>query len=340
MRILHLLASPAYSGPAENVAFLAQAQRELGHAVTIAVDRKRPGPPNEEPIVPRLQALGLLDEGGLELSVKSTPRGLWRDARALRRRPVDVVHAHFTHDHLLARWARPKRTVLVRSLHAPRSLRWSLPAADGYTVPTGELAHRLSGRRVQVLGPLLDPAFRPVADRPAQQRALGVEARPLIGMVSNLQPSRRHLLGLEAFSRLLREQPGARLALIGEGPLEAELRARSSAADLQGRVHFAGYQEGPAFVRWLQALDEVWVLGLGNDWSGRAAAQARACGVRVVAVREGALEQFADALVEESEPDAVVRASLGGARRAGEGIDNRVVAAEVLALYAAAGAPR
>ena len=42
MRILHLLASPFFSGPAENVALLALAQARLGHEVRVAVDRKRP----------------------------------------------------------------------------------------------------------------------------------------------------------------------------------------------------------------------------------------------------------------------------------------------------------
>ena len=135
MRILHLLASPFWSGPAENVALLAQAQREAGHEVTVAVDRKRKDVEAEEPAVPRFEALGLLDEGGLELSVKSSPWAMWRDLRRLRTRNVDVIHAHFSHDHLLARWGRPKGAILARSLHAPRSIRPTLPKADLYTVP-------------------------------------------------------------------------------------------------------------------------------------------------------------------------------------------------------------
>ena len=73
MRILHLLSTPFWSGPAENVALLALAQRALGHEATVAVDRLRTRVGSEEPVIPRLQALGpgLLDEGGLQLSVKS-----------------------------------------------------------------------------------------------------------------------------------------------------------------------------------------------------------------------------------------------------------------------------
>lgn len=338
MRILHLLASPAFSGPAENVALLALAQRELGHEVSVAVDRRRARPTSEEPAAPRLEALGLLDGGGLELSVKSPPWGVVRDAWRLRRRAVDVVHAHFTHDHLLARLARPRGAVLVRSIHAPRSLRRSIPAADAYTVPSERELAQLSSPRAWVLPPLVAPEFQPPADRAALRRALGVDGAPLVGMVSTFQPSRRHDVGVEAFARVRQARPGARLVLVGDGAEEPAVRERVRRLGLTEAVHFAGYQAGPAFVRWLQALDEVWVLGLGNDWTGRAAAQARACGVRVVAVAEGGLARAADGMVAEVTPDAVCEASLQGARRPGAVPGNREVARAVLELYARAAA--
>ena len=60
MKVLHLLASPCFTGPAESVAQLALAQRRLGHEVSVAVDRKRVQPPPKSRRVPRLEALGLL----------------------------------------------------------------------------------------------------------------------------------------------------------------------------------------------------------------------------------------------------------------------------------------
>ncbi|SEN22762.1 Glycosyltransferase involved in cell wall bisynthesis [Stigmatella aurantiaca] len=333
MRILHLLASPFWSGPAENVALLALAQREAGHEVTVAVDRKRTQVGAEEPAVPRFEALGLLDAGGLELSVKSSPWRLWKDSRTLRARALDVVHTHFTHDHLLARWFKPKGAVLVRSVHAPRSIRSSLPKADAYTVPASSEVPRLKGHTVRVLPPLVDPLFRPAEDRKRWREDLAVEGAPLVGMVSTFQPSRRHELGIEAFARLLRQHPEARLVLVGDGQLEAPIRQKVAGLGIQERVHFAGYQQGPSFVKWLQALDEVWILGLGNDWSGRAAAQARACGVRVVAVEEGALPSLADVRVAQLTPEAVVEASLSGHKALVAHPSNQRIAQDILALY-------
>ncbi len=340
MRILHLLASPFWSGPAENVALLALAQREAGHEVTVAVDRRRREVAAEEPAVPRFEALGLLDEGGLELSVKSPPWVVWRDLRRLRARSVDVVHAHFTHDHLVARWGRPRGAVLIRSVHAPRSLRSSLPYADAYTVPASSVITRLLGRRVRVLPPLVDPRFRPAEDRETLRRELGLTGAPLVGMVSTFQASRRHTLGVEAFARLRRTHAEARLVLVGDGELVEPVRQQVRSLGLEEAVTFAGYQQGEAFVHWLQTLDEVWVLGLGNDWSARAAAQARACGVRVVAVGEGNLPALADVLVEELTPEAVAEVSESGARALVAHPSNARIAADVVALYEQARAER
>jgi glycosyltransferase involved in cell wall biosynthesis len=333
MRILHLLASPFWSGPAENVALLALAQREAGHEVTVAVDRRRTQVDSEEPVVPRLEALGLLDRGNLELSVKSPPWSVLRDMRRLRGRAVDVVHAHFTHDHLIARWARPPGAVLIRSIHAPRSLRPSLPRADAYTVSAATDVPRLEGRKVRVLPPLVDPRFKPAERRDTLRAELGLRGTPLIGMVSAFQASRRHSLAIAAFAQLRLTRPEARLVLVGDGELQEQARQQVREQSLLEQVTFAGYQQGDAFVRWLQALDEVWILGLGNDWSGRAAAQARACGVRVVAVQEGALPALADVRVEQLTPEAVAAASLSQERARVEHPSNQRIAEDVLALY-------
>lgn len=314
MRILHLLSSPWWSGPAQSVAALALAQRELGHEVTVAVDRLRRDSTAEELIVPRLEALGLLDDGGLTLSVKGSLLDTLRDVRRLRARKLDVVHCHFSHDHWVARWGTPKGAVLVRSLHAPRSVRRLMPKADAWTVPYEALAARLMGKKVAVLPALVESSFVPPAARDSLRNELGFEGAPLVGMISTFQPSRRHELGLEAFAQLAVIEPEARLILIGDGALEARLRARTSELGLDSKVRFEGYRSGDDFVRRLQALDVVWILGLGNDWSARAAGQAKACGVRVVAVDEGGLSRWADALVEPT-AESIVEATRADVRR-------------------------
>ena len=332
MRILHTLSSPAWSGPAEGVALLADAQRRLGHEVKVAIDRRRHDVTSEEVSLPYFETMGLLDERNLELSVKSSPAQVWRDVRALRHFEVDLIHCHFSHDHTVAFFGRPANASVVRSIHAPRSLRWSTPKASGWTVPTRTLADQLAPAKCLVLPALVAPEFKPHPDRPALRRELGVDGAPLIGMVSTFQTSRHHELGIDAFSMVKRERPGAHLVLIGDGQLELVLRARVLSLGIASAVTFPGYQKAEDFVRWQQAFDEVWVLGLGNDFSGRAAAQARACGVRVLAVDEGALAGLADEVVP-LDAEALVKASLSGTRRPVELLSTDQIAAQVIDLY-------
>lgn len=152
-------------------------------------------------------------------------------------------------------------------------------------------------------------------------------------MVSTFQPSRRHALAVEAFALLRQRVAGAGLVLIGDGELVEPTRALAQARGVGEAVRFTGYQSGEAFVRHLQALDEVWILGLGNDFSARAAAQARACGVRVVGVDEGALGRYADALVEPA-AEAIAAAALQESRRQVVLESTASIAQRVLDLYA------
>lgn len=317
LRVLHLLASPVFSGPAETVLQLALAQRTLGHQVQVAVDQHRREVSSEELAAPRFESQRLLAAMKLELSVKSNPLGMLRDLRALKtaKGSFDVVHCHFSHDHQLARIAG--LPCVIRSIHHPRSARWSTPRADGFTAPTEELARQLLGRDVMILPALIDSSF---AQSPHQRGAR-------IGMVSTFQPSRRHALALAAFAEVKKRTPHATLDLIGDGALEEQLR--SSAGE---SVFFRGYLSGAAFVEALQALDELWVLGLGNDYSARIAAQARACGTRVVSVDEGALEKWADVLVEPT-PEAIAAAALSGERRELRVESNTAIAQRVVDLY-------
>ena len=335
MKILHLLSSPMWSGPAEPVSLLAVAQRALGHTVSVAIDSTREGTGSEEPAAPHLAALGLLDGQGLRLCTRDGATGLWRDARRLSRLEADVVHAHFSHDHWVAALAG-HRGVRVRSFHAARSRRPFRPPATAYTVPTPSLGVGLR-RPWMVLPPLVAPIFRAAEDRAALQASLGLTP-PVVGMVSTFQASRRHALALAAFARLHLRLPQAMLVLVGDGQLGATLRAQVHALGLSSQVRFTGYQSGEALVRWMQAFDELWVLGLGNDEAGRSAVQGRAVGARVLGVDEGALGTWVDAVVPELTPEALSGLALRDERRSLALPEPRVVAEELLGLYARAGA--
>ena len=88
----------------------------------------------------------------------------------------------------------------------------------------------------------------------------------------------------------------------------------------------------------MQAFDELWVLGLGNDEAGRAALQGRAVGARVVGVNEGALPVWVDVVLPEATPEALAAVALRAERRTVALPGPRTVAEAVLGLYARVGA--
>jgi L-malate glycosyltransferase len=325
MKIIHLLAFAFDSGPADFVIELALAQRARGHQVQVCCDRTRPFAAAESLLLPRLQ-LHDIEGPPLSLGPQVRPCQWFDDIRWLRKLSVDVVHVHGSHDHFLAASAELP-SPLIRSVHAPRSLSVTTPHADGWSVPTRVLARRLLLEDCEVVRAPIASMFEPVP-RHAVRRQLGLPlTASLVGLVSTMKPSRRLLLALQVLPRLASE---VHLVFVGDGVEEPTLRR--AAAPFGSRVTFAGYQGGPAFLPWLQAVDEVWVLGLGNDFTARAAAQAKACGARVVAVDEGALGEYADALVTP-DVDSLAQNALRADRRPVRITRSDEVAGQFDALY-------
>jgi L-malate glycosyltransferase len=306
VRIRHLLASPYFSGPSSLVLELALAQRTLGHEVSVSLDAMRNVVTSEELAAPHFAKAHLLVVPPvLRLCVRSGPLQILSDLRGIKQLAVDVLHCHFTHDHLLARWSRKGSQTLIRSIHAPRSLRASIPAADGLTVPYAALLSQIRGCPAIVLPPILSGDFVPPENKLKIRQQLQLPSpKKLVGMVSTFQKSRNHLIALEALVHL----PEVTSVLIGDGAEMELVQARVTALGLGDRVRLTGYLSGIRFVEYLQALDEVWILGLGNDFAARAAAQAKACEVRVIAVDEGNLAHFADVVIP-LEVHALVQAS-------------------------------
>ncbi|MGE5433564.1 MAG: glycosyltransferase, partial [Candidatus Doudnabacteria bacterium] len=87
----------------------------------------------------------------------------------------------------------------------------------------------------------------------------------------------------------LARTPGARFALVGEGPLRAEVAARAEARGLAGRLALAGFRDDvPAILPDLDAL----VVTSRAEGLGSVVLEAFASGVPVVATRAGGLPEL------------------------------------------------
>lgn len=329
MKVLELLSSPVWTGPAEPMASVAAHLRARGHQVEIAVDARRPGD-----LRARLCSLGFTVRGDLALTTRGFPPPLLADARRLARivPAFDVVHAHFSNDHSAALLAlalggggRRERPRVVRTIHSARSLEDRFLQGLAHRRTDGLVAvceaharllrerFRVPDERVLATRGAVDAAvFRP--DGPDLRAELGLApGQPVAGIVSRVKPDRRHGELVDAFRLVVQRLPDARLLVVGRGEGLHDLRARVAQRGLDRAVVFAGYRTGPALAAAYRTLDVKVLLAEGNDGTCRALLEAMASGRPGVAYRFGApAESIVDGatglLVEQGDVPALASA--------------------------------
>ncbi|MEV5318042.1 glycosyltransferase [Streptomyces sp. NPDC052687] len=285
-RVLHVT-QPVDGGVARVVTELVRAQRAAGFGVTVACP--------ESGLAQELRELGasVRNWPATRAPGRSLPGEVRRLARVVDEVRPDVLHAHSAKAGLAARLAVRGRIPTVFQPHA-----WAFEAVGGVTAVAAVAWERWGARwaaRVvcvseaerergvrakvrahwRVIPNGIDPArFHPTAvttARAALQPLTGLDpAVPLVVCVGRLCRQKGQDVLLEAWSSVLRRVPGARLALVGDGPEEARLRHRAPEG-----VLFAGAVADA--VPWYQAAD---LVVLPSRWEGMALAplEAMACG--------------------------------------------------------------
>jgi alpha-1,6-mannosyltransferase len=126
--------------------------------------------------------------------------------------------------------------------------------------------------------------FRPAKRDARLRRKLGLaNDQPLLVYVGRLDGEKKPDLVVDAFRRLPAEL-GARLALIGEGPLKGDIAAIGDE-----RIVMPGYLKSRAeLARWLASAD-VYVSGMADETFGVSIVEAQASGLPVVGVAAGAM---------------------------------------------------
>jgi len=331
LKILHLCAYPLFSGAVPSTLGLAAAQRRDGHTVFLALDTKR-GAFNdfEEAAEPQVALHGLAPTPALTLSTKSTPIEVVRDLSRLkhlvRSEQIDVVHTHLSHDHVLATFAlwREPDLIRVRTFHSARSLAprfgqsWLNRQARGFIVRAQRHRELLCQRfgvptdSTRVIAGGIDATrFAPVSapERRAARRALDIgDDVVVIGHVALLAD--RGQQELVAALELV-AHTNVQLLFVGRGEGEDHLRARVSVSRVGNRVHFAGYVPAKELRGIYAAMDAAFVPQAGNDASARAALEALACQIPIVAVRVDALADWVTPVLgyplETREPAEIAR---------------------------------
>jgi glycosyltransferase involved in cell wall biosynthesis len=287
VRILHAVQELRTGGAERLVVALAEGARSAGHEVATA------------------SAPGVLagEIRGTAFPVPLVRRHPWRlpaAAWALRRalgawRP-DLVHAHNPGMALAASMATAagRSVPAFVSFHGAadedyRAAAWTfrlaaLPiVACGPGVATGLADHGVRARETIVNGISPPP---PPADRQALEREWGLSAgSPLIVSAGRLVPQKNHLLALQALAHV----PSAVLTVLGEGPLEGELRRASADLGLEDRVVFTGLRSDARAI--IAAADAV-VISSRGEGLPLVALESLAAGTPIVATTVRGLREL------------------------------------------------
>jgi glycosyltransferase EpsF len=255
----------------------------------------------------------------------------------LRRERFDLVHNHLEAHSGIGAWiARNARIPVISSYHntyfppgtamteAPgiRQLREAYSQLSvGYAL---RHSHRITGCSNGVLESLygsreqVPEAARtlyygidiPTLPRAAERRAFRAEFgwdadTPVLLHVGRFAEQKNHTGLLNIFEKVRREQPGARLLLVGKGPLEQEVARQIRARGLSEHALILGVRDD---VPRLMTLCDVFVFPSLHEGFGLVAIEANAARLPVVGSRIAglceAVEEGQTALLHEVEDEA------------------------------------
>lgn len=214
-----------------------------------------------------------------------------------------------------------RRYVLLYRLHRASKVIFVSRAIQNST----SQKQRFAGRCEVVYNGVDIHRFRPPQERDHQWRErLGVPGGAVVfGQVSSLIERKGIDVLLRGFELISRQEPAARLVIVGDGPQRQEYELLANELGLQGRVVFTGNQIDP--LPFYQHVFDVNVLASRSDAFPLSLLEASACGLPNLAASVDGI------------PEAVTDQVTGCLFTAG---DHRMLAAKMLSLLQSAGLRR
>jgi glycosyltransferase involved in cell wall biosynthesis len=327
VRVLHVVKGLGPGGAERLLASMAEVAdpEAVRYEVAYLLDQK-------QHLVPELEALGVgthLLAGGRGMSDPRWPGRL----RALAGR-FDVVHVHSPAVGAVARVAlvvRKRRPVLVSTEHNVWSSHGRLTrAGNALTLPLDQQRWAVSEEVIESMWPRWRRATEVLVhgvplDRVRGRRGerAGARARHgwseddvVVAIVANLRANKDYPTLFRAAAEAIAAEPRLRFVSVGQGPLEAELRAALDAEDLGERFTMLGYHPDPLAVL---AGADVFTLSSVHEGLPISLLEAMAVGLPPVVTRVGGnAEVVTDGvdglLVEPRQPLALADAYVALAR--------------------------
>lgn len=368
MRVLHLFGDWKWTGPAEPTLDLCLELRTRGVDARLLCP---PAPPEASSSLPaKSRERGLEPSSGLRFNHRINLIDNLSDLSAVRalceHDSIDVLHVHFSHDHLIggiaARRARHRPRIFrtnqkaVPTPRGPGSTFLLRRLTDGYltyskaALEADARAFGLDGRAWLVPPAMRLERFDPAAPARDLRAAFGIPPESFVlGVVARMQRHRRFDVLLEGVKRA--RVPGLRVLVVGRGTRMNEVAVEPARRlGLESMVKFTGYL-GADYLPTVAAFDALLFLVPGSDGTCRAIREAMAMGRPVIGARRGMIPEIVEdgktGLVIDDTPEGIaaaierlastpaLRESMGRAGRAKalESFDIRRQAAAVIGAY-------
>ncbi len=299
MRVLHLFGDWKWTGPAEPTLDLCLELRALGIDAAFACQA---APPEGTGTLPdRARERGLEPDFSFALNRKFNLRDNLADIGRLRKRceeGLDIVHVHFTHDHIIGAMGAHGRAKLVRTNHKGAALPWLLrKRIDGYlTFSRAELERAKLAAPAHLISPgmRLD-RFDPSRPRGDTRKQFGIAPDAFVlGVVARMQRHRRFDVLLQGVALARKRVPDLRVLVVGRGTNMKEVAVEPARKlGLEQTVTFTGYL-ADKYVDTVAAFDALLFLVPGSDGTCRALREAMAMGKAAIGARRGMIPEIVD----------------------------------------------
>lgn len=205
--------------------------------------------------------------------------------RLIRHHRFDVVHAHLTYDHWLARFAaRESGARVARTFHSRRVLRSDpftrslIRRSEALFAVNATFVDAVSNRDVTYTPPPLDQR-QFTAEGPDVRALYGIAPdTPLLMTIGKVASGRGFEQVLDTFAIVRQAIGAARLMIIGHGPLRPALERHAASLGITDAVVWAGYHEDDLAEHY-RAADVLLFTAAGSDEGHRAVIEAMGCGV-------------------------------------------------------------
>jgi glycosyltransferase involved in cell wall biosynthesis len=254
--------------------------------------------------------------------------------RTFRQLDVDVVHIHNQRPDGGRRATVAARLAGVRAVlrsehlppssninfHTPYSIKlfdaltdYIIAGSDSCLQEHLSLLGRDATKTLRIFYGIELDRFSPDHDVAAAKARLGLDPTiPTVGKIARLAPEKGHIYLIEAAAKVIRAFGPVNFLLAGNGPLEAQLRARVAQLGIADHVHFLGFAQDT--VPFIEAMD-ITTMASVSEGISLAMLEYMAMGKPVVSTREPSFEETvigeeSGILVALKNPDALAEGIL------------------------------